>query len=244
VCRGAAERDGFRLDRSADSPYDFRKFAGSPFFSPHDARSLDSIRSAAGRSGRLAIPMKPQSKAARRRFHAHAGARAALLDGMLLATFWQRLVGYLVDLLIAVLIWFPLEFCWRRFLLHETNIHMAWDFHEAGNIVVMVLYWGLAHYFGNGQTPGKLVARTRVLSLTSERMGLWQSVERGLGYGAAVLELGLGFLQFFWDPNRMCAQDRLAETIVIDVRKNRPPSLASSPGQAEIVQAVSGAAGQ
>jgi hypothetical protein len=50
-------------------------------------------------------------------------------------------------------------------------------------------------------------------------MGLWQSIERGLGYGAAVLELGLGFLQFFWDRNRMCAQDRLAETIVIDVRK-------------------------
>jgi hypothetical protein len=52
-------------------------------------------------------------------------------------------------------------------------------------------------------------------------MGLWQSIERGLGYGAAVLELGLGFLQFFWDPNRMCAQDRLAETIVIDVRKQK-----------------------
>lgn len=34
-----------------------------------------------------------------------------------------------------------------------------------------------------------------------------------------MLELGLGFLQFFWDRNRMCAQDRLAETIVIDVRK-------------------------
>lgn len=50
-------------------------------------------------------------------------------------------------------------------------------------------------------------------------MGLWQCIERGLGYGAAVLELGLGFMQFFWDHNRMCAQDRLAETIVIDVRQ-------------------------
>ncbi len=57
-------------------------------------------------------------------------------------------------------------------------------------------------------------------------MGLWQSIERGLGYGAAVLELGLGFLQFFWDRNRMCAQDRLAETIVIDVRRPK----ANAPG--------------
>ena len=167
--------------------------------------------------------MSPQSKAARRRYHAHVGSRAELLDGILLATFWQRLLGYCVDLLVAVIIWFPLELSWRYFFLHETNIHIVWDFHEAGNIVVMVLYWGLANYFGNGRTPGKVVARTQVLSLTSERMGLWQSVERGLGYGAAVLELGLGFLQFFWDRNRMCAQDRLAETIVIDVRKQQPP---------------------
>ena len=117
------------------------------------------------------------------------------------------------------MIWSPVEFSWRYFVLYETSIHIVWDFHEAGNIIVMILYWGLAAYFGNGQTPGKWVARSRVVSPTGERMGLWHSIERGLGYGAAVLELGLGFLQFFWDRNRMCAQDRLAETIVVDVRK-------------------------
>jgi uncharacterized RDD family membrane protein YckC len=164
--------------------------------------------------------MSEQPSKPRRRFNAHENARLDALDGLPLATFWQRLLGYFVDLMIAVLIWFPLEAAWRVLLLHESNIHIVWDFHEAGNIVVMVLYWGLANYFGNGQTPGKWVARTRVVSLTGERMGLWQSVERGLGYGAAVLELGLGFLQFFWDRNRMCAQDRLAETIVVDVRKH------------------------
>jgi uncharacterized RDD family membrane protein YckC len=171
----------------------------------------------------------------RRRFHAHAGARAESLDGLLLATFWQRLLGFFVDLLVAVMIWGPLEFLWRHFLLHEKDIRMVWDFHEAGNIVVMVLYWGLANYFGNGQTPGKWVARTRALSVTSERLGFWQSVERGLGYGAATLELGLGFLQFFWDHNRMCAQDRLAETIVIDVRKQKAEAaMAGAPGAAPL----------
>jgi uncharacterized RDD family membrane protein YckC len=157
-----------------------------------------------------------------RRFHAHQSPHLGSLNGLPLAAFWQRLLGNLIDLLIAVLIWFPIEAGWRHFILHQKDIDLVWDFHEAGNIVVMVLYWGLANYFGNGQTPGKWVARTRIVSLTSERMGLWQSIERGLGYGAAVLELGLGFLQFFWDPNRMCAQDRLAETIVIDVRKPKP----------------------
>jgi uncharacterized RDD family membrane protein YckC len=155
----------------------------------------------------------------RRRFHIHATDRMHALEGLPLATPWQRALGYLIDLFLALLVWFPLEFCWRRYLLHEINIELRWDFHEAGNIVVMLLYWALCNYLGNGQTPGKWVARTRAMSLTSDRFGIWQSVERALGYGAAVLEGGLGFAQFFWDCNRMCAQDRLAETIVVDLRK-------------------------
>lgn len=145
---------------------------------------------------------------------------------MPLAAWWQRVLGYAVDLLIAIVIWFPAEALWRRYVFHETQIDLKWDFHEKGNLIVMVLYWAAANYFGNGRTPGKWVARTRAVSLTGERLGLWQSIERVLGYGAAVLEGGLGFAQFFWDRNRMCAQDRLAETIVIDTRtaSQHPPS--------------------
>jgi uncharacterized RDD family membrane protein YckC len=164
-------------------------------------------------------PMTVEVENPQRRFQIHENPHRLALGGRPLATFWQRLLGYVIDLAIAVIIWGPLEVAWRRFVRHEAEIHVAWDFHEVGNLVVMVLYWGLANYFGNGQTPGKWMARTRIVSLTGDRMGLWQSIERGLGYGAAVLEGGLGFVQFFWDPNRMCAQDRLAETIVVDVRK-------------------------
>jgi uncharacterized RDD family membrane protein YckC len=163
--------------------------------------------------------MKDKPDAARRCFHMHETARMCALEGLPLAVFWQRLLGFSIDLLLAVLLWIPLEFSWRRYLLHQNDVALAWDFHEAGNIVVMVLYWGGCNYVGNGQTPGKWAARTRALSLTSDRLGVWQSVERALGYGAGVLEGGLGFVQFFWDRNRMCAQDRLAETIVVDVRK-------------------------
>ncbi|MGD0831514.1 MAG: RDD family protein [Terracidiphilus sp.] len=159
----------------------------------------------------------------RRCFHAHETARTETLNGLPLASFWQRLLGYVVDVLLAVAVWAPLEYLWKRFLLHQDQIYLTWDFHEAGNVVVMLFYWGLFNYFGNGRTPGKWVARTRIFSLTGERMGVWQSFERALGYGAAVLEGGVGFLQFFWDRNRMCAQDRLAETIVVDLRKRVNP---------------------
>ena len=161
----------------------------------------------------------------RRTFQVHENPHATALQGLPLATFWQRLLGYGIDILLAVVLWAPVEFAWRRFVLHEQDINLRWDFHEIGNIIVALIYWGLGNYWGNGQTPGKWIARTRAMSLTSPRMGAWQSIERALGYGAAVLEGGLGFLQFFWDRNRMCAQDRLAETIVVDVRKgSRRPS--------------------
>jgi uncharacterized RDD family membrane protein YckC len=162
----------------------------------------------------------PEKKERRRRlFQMHETTRLHALEGLPLASFGQRVLGYFIDIFLAVLVWVPLEFSLRRYLLHQEHIDLKWDFHEAGNIAVMLLYWAAWNYFANGRTPGKLVAGTRVMSLTSERLGVWQSIERALGYGAAILEGGLGFAQFFWDPNRMCAQDRLAETIVVDVKK-------------------------
>lgn len=163
--------------------------------------------------------MKEKEGKRGRVFQMHETERVRALEGLPLASFQQRVLGYVIDVFLAVIVWAPLEYCWRRYLLHQHQIDMTWNFHEAGNIVVMLLYWAAWNYFGNGRTPGKFVAGTRALSLTSERLGRWQSVERALGYGAAILEGGLGFVQVFWDKNRMCAQDRLAETIVVDTRK-------------------------
>lgn len=162
--------------------------------------------------------MSRPSNLARRTFSSHENPRVNTLEGLPLATFWQRVLGFWIDLLFAVLLWAPAEVGWRYFVRHEQTINIKWDFHEVGNIFIALIYYGLGNYWGNGQTPGKWIARTRAISLTAERMGAWQSIERALGYGAATLEAGLGFVQFFWDRNRMCAQDRLAETIVVDVR--------------------------
>jgi hypothetical protein len=53
------------------------------------------------------------------------------------------------------------------------------------------------------------------------RISFWHCMERALGYGASGLEGGLGFLQIFWNPNRMCLHDRIAETIVIRDQKKK-----------------------
>jgi uncharacterized RDD family membrane protein YckC len=87
--------------------------------------------------------------------------------------------------------------------------------HVAATVITPILYCGVLLWAGKGQTPGKRLLKIRVVSLAHRHITFWHSVERALGYGAAALELGFGFVQFFIHPYRRCAQDRLAETIVV-----------------------------
>jgi uncharacterized RDD family membrane protein YckC len=162
--------------------------------------------------------MSEKESRPRRRFHAHETARVDSLDHRLLAAFWQRAVAFAVDLLISVLLFSPVEYVWQRYVEHNEKILIALDFHEWRSLLVIVLYFGLCTFFWNGKTVGKWVARIRVVSLTHERVSLWQALERALGYGASALEVGFGFLQFFINRNRQCVHDRIAETIVVDER--------------------------
>jgi uncharacterized RDD family membrane protein YckC len=86
------------------------------------------------------------------------------------------------------------------------------------DVVVPGLYFGVLLWTGKGRTPGKRLMKIRVVSLMHRHITFWHSVERALGYGAAALEGGFGFVQFFIHPYRRCAQDRLAETIVVTER--------------------------
>jgi uncharacterized RDD family membrane protein YckC len=156
-----------------------------------------------------------------RHYDAHESAREDELDGLPLAGFGQRALGFLIDLFLVVLLWVPLELMWARLVSHEWNgkshYSITFSFHEWRGLLVALLYFALVNYFSNGKSLGKWIARTRVVSLKHEHLGLWQCVERVLGYGVATAE-GIGFLNYFFSQNRMCVHDRMAETIVADAR--------------------------
>ena len=159
---------------------------------------------------------------ATRYFDSHETGRVEELDGLPLASFPQRAVGFIIDFVIVVVLWIPIELLWARFVSHEwdgqSHFNIMFSFHEWRSFLVALLYYVLVNYFSNGRSIGKWIARTRILSLTHEHMGLWQCVERLLGYGVSTAE-GIGFLQYFFGVNRMCVHDRMAETIVVDARK-------------------------
>jgi len=154
-----------------------------------------------------------------RHFHAHETARMDSLTGLPLAGFRQRALGLAVDSAILLALWVMVVTVWKSLasLTHgSTRLNYSFDRHSAPGLLFFLGYYALACYLGNGKSPGKWVAKTRVVSLTHERMGKWQSFERALGYGASALEGGFGFAQYFLHRNRQTVHDRIAETIVVD----------------------------
>jgi uncharacterized RDD family membrane protein YckC len=146
------------------------------------------------------------------------------LAGAPLASFGRRLAAFALDFGFTALVFmlgviFVLGPIAKKTKLFHHDVHLEFNFHEWYSLLLLVLYFGLANYWGNGQTPGKWLCKIRVVSLVEERITLWTSIERALGYGASALELGFGFLQYFLHPNCRTVHDRIAETIVVDERK-------------------------
>ena len=147
------------------------------------------------------------------------------LHGLPLASFRSRAGAFYIDFLIAAVVCVPLLMLGarllQRFSLVKEDVHLIFDYEHWYSIIPLVAYFSLSTYYGNGKTLGKRLMGIRVVSVVHEKIGLWHSVERALGYGASFLEFGFGFLQYFIDPNRRTVHDRIAETIVIQDRKPR-----------------------
>jgi uncharacterized RDD family membrane protein YckC len=163
------------------------------------------------------------------------------LEGLELADFPRRLFALLIDLLLLIIILYAIgtildSLGFIKFGLTigissdksinnipgiNNNAHI--DIPEYLKIIfklsIPVLYFGLITCFTNGYTFGKRIFRIRIVSTNHKHLTLWHSIERSLGYYASSLEFGFGFLQYFLDHNRRTVHDRIAETVVIRVKK-------------------------
>jgi len=152
-------------------------------------------------------------------------------DGVVLASMWIRLSAFLVDMALVMAIYTLLAnfLKWCGVMLSDMYIsnfnHVELKGIDAesnlGKLLsfllsmVPILYFTLITYFSNGKTVGKMIFRIRILSLYHSNINFWHCLERSLGYVASFLEAGLGFIQAFWNPNRMSLHDKIAETVVI-----------------------------
>jgi uncharacterized RDD family membrane protein YckC len=152
----------------------------------------------------------------------------------MLATIRKRFVAFLLDWIVLILIYFAIVIVFTLFdrSISNINVHGIFEVElEIDNTptsvitfvklllgLLPVIYFTLSFYFWKGQTVGKFFLGIRVLSLYHERIGLWHCTERSLGYFASALEGGFGYIQAFWNPNRMALHDKIGETIVIQRR--------------------------
>jgi uncharacterized RDD family membrane protein YckC len=155
---------------------------------------------------------------ARSYFRGHEADRFDALNGLPLAGFWQRGLGLAIDLAAGAGLWLGLEMLWAQLVGHVWHLApLRWTI--ARGLLGALMFCAVTPYVTNGLSLGKWITRTRVVSLLGPDLGFWQSLERTLGYAVAILE-GMGFLQYFWGDNRMCVHDRMAETVVLDLRKS------------------------
>jgi uncharacterized RDD family membrane protein YckC len=158
-------------------------------------------------------------------YNAHETERMKAVHGLPLASFASRTAAFVFDFLLAFAIFLGMLMLAAPLLIRlglvTGDVNLKFDFQHWYSIVALVIYFGFATFVGNGKTPGKWVFGIRVVSLVHERMSIWHSFERALGYGASCLEFGFGFAQYFIHPNRRTVHDRIAETIVV---RDRPQS--------------------
>jgi uncharacterized RDD family membrane protein YckC len=173
------------------------------------------------------------------------------LEGLELADFIRRFIALLIDLFVLIIILYVIGTILDYFGLIDFGLKIGISSDKTSSIVpeinngihinvpellkiifklsIPVLYFGLITYCTNGYTLGKRIFRIRIISTNHKHLTLWHSIERSLGYYASSLEFGFGFLQYFIDYNRRTVHDRIAETIVIKVKKTRKTNQIANP---------------
>jgi len=98
-------------------------------------------------------------------------------------------------------------------LMEELGVGLGWA----------AFYFSIFTAWWKGQTPGKKLLGMQVIKLDNTPLNLWESFGRYGGYAAGLATGLMGFFQVFWDPNRQAIQDKISETLVIDLRKPKVP---------------------
>jgi hypothetical protein len=95
--------------------------------------------------------------------------------------------------------------------LHKLGLRFGWA----------IAYFSLLPSWWKGQTVGKRLFGLRVVHLAGKPLGVMDCFGRYGGYAAGLATGGIGLLQALWDPNRQAVEDKLAHTVVIDLRGPR-----------------------
>ena len=111
---------------------------------------------------------------------------------------------------------------------------MSWESSIGAKFGWAFLYFTFLPYWWKGQTIGKKVFGLRVVELTGKPLTIMNCLGRYGGYAAGMATGMIGFIQVLWDVNRQAIQDKIAHTVVADLRQPRRIDLqATTPANIE-----------
>lgn len=176
---------------------------------------------------------------ARHYYDASKIIHTAQLEGLELASFSRRFFAFIIDSLALVFTLYFLGVLLDYFGIIDFSLSVGVSEGDSAvstenlsytgpdylatilKMLIPVFFFGIISYLTNGYTLGKRILKIRIVATSHARLSLWHAIERSLGYYASSLEFGFGFLQYFIDYNRRTVHDRIAETIVIRVKKRK-----------------------
>jgi len=150
----------------------------------------------------------------------------------------SRFVALLVDYLILTVAVALLAFLKELIVSSEVMAHSVGAKWTAAiyTLVLFVLYWGyfsLFEAFWNGRTPGKQIAKIRVIQFSGRGIGLYESLTRNLLRVVDQFPLiyGVGVISIFLTKQHQRLGDLAAGTLVVHEREHLNPAISQGGGR-------------
>ncbi|MEO7211240.1 RDD family protein [Mucilaginibacter sp.] len=141
-----------------------------------------------------------------------------------LASFWWRLLAYLLDYIIIIVI-VAVFFIVLSIILSLTGGSPILTDDESSTkaepilnlvgILAMISYHSICEATSLRGGLGKKICKLSVVDANGMRISFSKALSRNLGKILSSMVLGIGFLSIFWDDHRQGWHDHLAKTYII-----------------------------
>jgi len=146
------------------------------------------------------------------------------------AGFRKRLLAYLVDMLILVLVGFGVQSLMGQsplLILKVNSLTQYQQLLETRSILPTIFLYILTFGFyilmwvnNDGATPGKQLMGIKIVKSDGSKIGYPSAILRSVfGYTLSSVVSSLGFLWVIWDKKKQGWHDKIANTVVIETGK-------------------------
>jgi uncharacterized RDD family membrane protein YckC len=136
--------------------------------------------------------------------------------------FWIRTLAAVIDSILILVLTLPILFAvyGSGYWLSDDFVQGYWDviINYVFPAIVIIIFW-----IYKSATPGKILLELTIVdAVTLEKPSTKQFIIRYLGYYVSAIPLLLGIIWVGFDKRKQGWHDKIAGTVVIEVKCNKP----------------------